>query len=124
MARARFIGFDHNEPFIEGLNALGLKLTPKHFPVLSNSHLMHWELVKQGIGIGVMLTRIGDAEPMVRRAVAEAVRVSDLACRTSGGKHEPAGAPGIRPAGPGTDRHLNSGPRSAMAQGDVRPPAF
>jgi DNA-binding transcriptional LysR family regulator len=61
--------FDHNEPFIEGLNALGLKLTPKHFPVLSNSHLMHWELVKQGIGIGVMTTQVGDAEPMVRRAM-------------------------------------------------------
>jgi len=68
MLRAHFIGFDNNEPFIEGLNALGMKLTPKHFPVLSNSHLMQWELVKQGIGIGVMLTQVGDAEPMVRRA--------------------------------------------------------
>ena len=68
MARARFIGFDHNEPFIEGLNALGLKQTPKHFPVLSNSQVMYWELVKRGVGIGVMITQVGDAEPKVRRA--------------------------------------------------------
>ncbi len=69
MSRVRFIGFDNNGPFIEGLNAQGLKVTPKHFPVLSASHLVHWELVKHGVGIGVMATRIGDAEPMVRRAV-------------------------------------------------------
>ncbi len=29
---------------------------------------MHWELVKQGVGIGVMATTVGDAEPRVRRA--------------------------------------------------------
>ena len=29
---------------------------------------MQWELVKQGVGVGVMATRIGDAEPTVRRA--------------------------------------------------------
>ena len=68
MLRACFIGFDNNEPYIEGLNALGVMLTPKHFPVLSNSHLMHWELVKQGVGIGAMMTQVGDAEPLVRRA--------------------------------------------------------
>lgn len=69
LARARFIGFDENVTFLDGLNALGLKLTPKHFPLVSSSHVVHWALVKQGLGIGVMATRIGDAEPLVRRAV-------------------------------------------------------
>ncbi len=69
VARLHFIGFDKNEPFIDGLNAHGLKLTARHFPVLSNNHLVHWELVKRGAGVGVMASRIGDAEPMVRRAV-------------------------------------------------------
>ena len=45
-----------------------MSLTAHNFPVLCGNHLVQWELVKQGVGIGVMLTRIGDAEPLVRRA--------------------------------------------------------
>ena len=67
LSRAHFAGFDH-KVFMEGIDAQDLKPTPKHFPVLSSSHLVYWELVKQGIGIGFMPARIGDAEPMVRRA--------------------------------------------------------
>ena len=68
LARAEFIGFDDNEAFLGGLNGLGLGLTARNFPVLSGSHLVQWELVKRGLGIGVMTSRIGDAEPGVRRA--------------------------------------------------------
>lgn len=68
LSRAYFIGFENNAPFIEGLNAQGACVTPGHFPVFSGSHLVHWELVKQGVGIGVIAAWIGDAEPLVRRA--------------------------------------------------------
>lgn len=68
LSQAAFIGFEDNEPFLEGLNKVGLTLTEKSFPVRCGSHLVHWELVKQGIGIGIMASRIGDAEPRVRRA--------------------------------------------------------
>ncbi|MDH3475399.1 MAG: substrate-binding domain-containing protein, partial [Rhodospirillales bacterium] len=51
----------------EGLNSLGFSLTGRNFPVLTGSHLVHWELVKQGLGVGVMPIRTGDAEPLVRR---------------------------------------------------------
>ncbi len=37
--------------------------------MLTASHLVHWELVKQGLGVGVMPIRTGDAEPLVRRAL-------------------------------------------------------
>jgi DNA-binding transcriptional LysR family regulator len=67
LAGAEFLGFDENEPFLDGLNALGLNLTGRNFPVLSGNHLVQWELVKQGVGIGVMATEVGDAEPLVRR---------------------------------------------------------
>lgn len=68
-SRADFIGFDDNEAMLDGLNALGFALTGRNFPVLTGSHLVHWELVKQGLGIGFMQVQIGDAEPLVRRAV-------------------------------------------------------
>ncbi|NJM33808.1 MAG: LysR family transcriptional regulator [Rhodomicrobium sp.] len=70
MSKAHFIGFDDNEPFLNGLIARGLNLTADNFPVVTGSHLVHWELVKQGLGVGVMATRIGDAEPLVRHAAA------------------------------------------------------
>jgi DNA-binding transcriptional LysR family regulator len=67
--RADFIAFDTTHMMIDGLNALGLDLTRKNFPVLTSSHLVQWELVKQGVGIGVFPEAIGDAEPRVRRAL-------------------------------------------------------
>ncbi len=66
-SQADFIGFDDNKPLLDGLNSLGFNLTGRNFPLLTASHLVHWELVKQGLGIGVMPIRTGDAEPLVRR---------------------------------------------------------
>ena len=58
---ADFVGFEDNEPFLHGLNRKGLQLSDSNFPVRSGSHLVIWELVKQGNGVGVMTTRVGDA---------------------------------------------------------------
>ena len=66
-SHADFIGFDDNKPLLDGLNALGFNLTGRNFPVLTGSHLVHWEFVKQGMGVGVMQLQIGDAEPSVKR---------------------------------------------------------
>lgn len=68
LSEAEFLGFEDNQIFLDGLNALGLNLTARNFPVLCGNHLVQWELVKQGVGVGVMETRVGDAEPLVRRA--------------------------------------------------------
>lgn len=69
--RADFIGFDATGMMREGLNALGLSLTPQNFPVITANHLVHWELAKRGVGIGIVPERIGDAEPLVRRALPD-----------------------------------------------------
>lgn len=68
LSKAEFFGFEDNEPYLEGLNALGLAVTRKNFPFRSANHLVQWEMVKQGAGVGVMLDQAGDAEPLVRRA--------------------------------------------------------
>ena len=69
LSRAAFIGFDDNEAYLQGLNARGLNLTAHNFPILSDNHLVLWEMTKQGAGIGVMITQVGDTERLVRRAV-------------------------------------------------------
>lgn len=69
--RADFIAFDRSALMIEGLNALGLNLARGNFPLMTESHLVHWALVKQGLGIGIVPQNVGDAEPLVRRALPD-----------------------------------------------------
>lgn len=68
LLRAEFLGFENSEQFVEGLNKLGLKVTSHHFPIMCSNHIVQWQMVRQGMGIGVMLTQVGDAEPGVRLA--------------------------------------------------------
>ncbi len=69
LSRANFLGFDRREAMLKGLNALGLSLTEESFPVLCGSQLVQWELAKRGVGVAIMMESIGDAEPLVRRAL-------------------------------------------------------
>lgn len=68
--RAEYIGFGTEPALLGYLNGMGLALTEDNFPVIAANHLVQWELVKQGIGIGVMQQDIGDAEPKVERVRA------------------------------------------------------
>lgn len=69
--RADFINIDSGGALMNILNTLGFSLTKDNFPVLTENLLVAWELVKQGIGIGVMDGNIGDAEPLVQRALPD-----------------------------------------------------
>src|SRR5262249_46333172 len=41
----------------------------KNFPIHTASHLVLWELVKTGLGVGVIIDEVGDAEPLVERVL-------------------------------------------------------
>ena len=69
LSQADFISFDSTSGLMNGLNTLGLNLTKKNFPLLSENYLVHWELVKQGLGIGIMPEDIGDAESSVQQVL-------------------------------------------------------
>lgn len=71
LSGAEFIGFDRTDTWMEGLNELGLDLTARNFPIITESHLVQWELVKAGAGIGVMIEEIGGSEPRVQRVLPE-----------------------------------------------------
>ncbi|MGI1661302.1 LysR family transcriptional regulator [Palleronia sp. KMU-117] len=70
LARAEFIGFDRTNVLITHLRDRGLPLERRNFPILSQSQLVQWEMVKAGLGIGIFPTWIGDAEPRVERVDA------------------------------------------------------
>ncbi len=71
LSRAQFLGFNRGDALIKGLGALGLSLTAENFPVITGSQLVQWELAKRGVGVCIMVEEIGDAEPLVRRALAD-----------------------------------------------------
>ncbi len=71
LTRADFISIDGSGMFLKGLNSLGLNLTQSNFPILTENYLVMWELVKHGLGIGILDGNIGDAEPLVQRVIPD-----------------------------------------------------
>ena len=69
LSRAELFAFDRTDLMIDGFRALGLELTRRQFPIVTENHLVQWELCKQGVGVCAMMEEIGDAEPRVRRVL-------------------------------------------------------
>ncbi|WP_394691536.1 LysR family transcriptional regulator [Hoeflea sp.] len=68
---AEFIGFNRSGEFIAAMARFGLTLTRRNFPIVSESHLVQWSQVRQGLGIGIMAADIGDAERDVVQVLPE-----------------------------------------------------
>lgn len=73
---AEFIGFDTTDVMIKGLIAIGLDISAANFPVITANHLVHWELVKHGVGIGIVPISVGSIEPRVRQVLPEMTPMS------------------------------------------------
>ena len=71
LRHAEFVNMDHGGMMLKGLNTLGLGLTEANFPLLTESYLVMWELVRQGAAIGILDAYIGDADPVVRRVLPD-----------------------------------------------------
>jgi DNA-binding transcriptional LysR family regulator len=71
--KANFIDTENPGRLMELLNSRGLTVNKQNFPVISNSHMVQWELVKQGVAITATLEEIGDNEPLVERIAISGV---------------------------------------------------
>ncbi len=71
LSRAELFAFDRSDTMLDGLRALGLDFSRDQFPIMTDNHLVQWELCKHGVGICIMMEEIGDAEPRVCRVLAE-----------------------------------------------------
>ncbi|MEE9454081.1 MAG: LysR family transcriptional regulator [Paracoccaceae bacterium] len=71
LKEADFIDLDASGTLQKGLNAMGLNLNERNFPILTENYLVMWALVKQGVGIGILDGNIGDAEPLVQRVLPD-----------------------------------------------------
>ena len=71
LSRADFINIDSSGAFMKGLNAMGMGVTEQNFPILVEDYNVMWELVKHGLGIGILDGTLGDAEPKVTRVLPD-----------------------------------------------------
>ena len=71
LSRGEFVSFDSTDVFMHGLNERGLELTAANFPWVCANQQVQWALITQGSGIGVMIERVGDADPRVVRVLPE-----------------------------------------------------
>lgn len=68
---AYFIDFDDSGAYRAYLNQLGFGLSPRHFPVRAESHLVQWALAKSGVGVAATLELIGEADPDMERILPD-----------------------------------------------------
>lgn len=71
LSDADFIGFDSSDRLISGLNDLGLSLTRTNFKLISANGVAGWEMVRQGLGIGVMMKETADLTPGIECVLPE-----------------------------------------------------
>ncbi len=66
-AKARFVGLDRTGQFLGMLQQMGYPISEANVPVHTENFLVMWALVKRGMGIGMIDSVIGDADPGVVR---------------------------------------------------------
>ena len=65
LAEAVFIGFDRSGRLLTRLKQMGLPLEKDNFRLTSESGAVAWEMVKHGLGVGVMAEDVADQTPGV-----------------------------------------------------------
>lgn len=73
LRNAKFVGFDFDGLLMEILNRHGMGLRESNFALASANQLVQWEMVKNGLGIGVMMERVGQEEEAVVPVLNESV---------------------------------------------------
>lgn len=66
-----FIGFGQTDRLITAFNGAGLNLSRRNFRIGSESGVVGWELVKQGLGIGIMSEEIAALSPDIERILPD-----------------------------------------------------
>lgn len=68
-----FIGFGSEAEFMAGLTQFGVPVTEESFVTRSANHLVHWELARRGLGIGVNGSEIASQFPEMQPILPDVV---------------------------------------------------
>jgi len=63
MTHLDIVGYERSESNIQLLKKMGFPVSLENISIVTQSYLLQWELVKQGLGVGFFSQAKGDAEP-------------------------------------------------------------
>lgn len=63
----QIIGFDPGERYEEHLRGIGFDVSAANFPFTSENSVVLWEMVRQGLGVTIMMEDVADKTPGVTR---------------------------------------------------------
>jgi DNA-binding transcriptional LysR family regulator len=71
LLRHDLIGFDHDDLIIRSFHAMGQKIERDAFGLRSDDHLVMWQALRAGLGIGFAARWLADREPGVQRILPD-----------------------------------------------------
>ena len=71
LAEADILGFEPAERFEEHLISAGIPITPDSFRIVSENSVVLWEMVRRGLGIGMMLREVAERTPDIVRLLPD-----------------------------------------------------
>lgn len=71
LAQVEVLGFEDQGRMLQGLRAMGLALTQDNFRLVTDDHLVQWQMARQGMGLCLVLDKVGQADPRMRQAIPD-----------------------------------------------------
>lgn len=66
-----WVGFDRDEMLVRGMREAGWTVDRDFFPVRTDDQAGYWQLVRAGLGVGIMQEAIGEPDPAVERIMPD-----------------------------------------------------
>jgi DNA-binding transcriptional LysR family regulator len=71
MAAYRWIGYDQSDQLVAGFRAVGLTVEPEFFAFRCDNHLVNWQALQAGLGIGIGMQWLARQYPDLQRIMPE-----------------------------------------------------
>lgn len=71
MKKFRWLGLDQSDQFISGFRAAGIPIDRSFFDFRCDSHLVNWQALKQGLGIGVAMRWLAERHTELEQVLLE-----------------------------------------------------
>lgn len=71
LKEACLIGFDQSNRLLDYYHSMGCPVSQRNFPIRSENGLVAWEMVKQGLGIGIMVKEVAARTPGIHQILPD-----------------------------------------------------
>lgn len=71
MQKFRWLGLDQSDQFITGFRAAGIQIDRSFFDFRCDNHLVNWQAIQQGLGIGIAMCWLAERNPELEQVLVE-----------------------------------------------------